>query len=229
VRFRDPKDHVGRLLQAWRGTPQVPMTRALPRDEEAIARGRAESWPALREQARRARRTLVFVDEAGSSLRPGVVKTNAPAGRTPVLRAKRTRDHLSVLGGMTPLGTISTLTRPESLNGWPSVEFLIPLRRVAGRRLWVLWDGSPIHRRAEVKGFVSDPHGEVWLEALPGDAPDWNPCDEGGWQPLKHGERRNLMCRDLEELHREFPWAVGRLRQKRHLIPSFFEAVGLTL
>ncbi len=41
----------------------------------------------------------------------------APEVRTPVLRAKLTRDHLSVMGGMTPPGKIYTLARQESLNG----------------------------------------------------------------------------------------------------------------
>jgi hypothetical protein len=55
-------------------------------------------------------------------------------------------DHLSVMGGMTPVGKIYTLVRQESLNELHSVEFLIHLLRVAGRRLLVIWDGSPIHR-----------------------------------------------------------------------------------
>jgi hypothetical protein len=39
---------------------------------------------------------------------------------------------------------------------------------------------------------------------------------------------RNLVCRDLEELHQEFHLAVGRLRQKPHLIQSFFAQAGLS-
>ena len=103
------------------------------------------------------------------------------------------------------------------------------LRRVAGERLLVIWDGSPIHRRAEVKEFVSGTRGKVWLEALPGYAPDLNPWDEGGWHHLKHVEMRNLVCRDLEELHQEFHLAVGRLRQKPHLVRSFFAQAGLKI
>jgi transposase len=221
------KDHVSRLLKELRWTPQVPITRATQRNEEAIERWRDEVWPELQWWARRERRVLVFVDEAGFYLLPGVVKTYAPEGRTPVLRAKLTRDHLSVMGGMTPLGKIYTLARQESLNGLHSVEFLVHLRRVAGSRLLVIWDGSPIHRRTEVKEFVSDTRGKVWLEALPGYAPDLNPWDEGGWQHLKHVEMRNLVCRDLEELHEEFHLAVGRLRQKPHLVQSFFAQAGL--
>jgi transposase len=223
------KGHVARLLKRLHWTPQVPIRRAIQRDEDAIERWRAEVWPELRTRARRERRTLVFVDEAGFYLLPGVVKTYAPEAQTPVLREKLTRDHLSVMGGMTPSGQVYTLARQESLNGLHTVEFLLHLLRVAGKRFLVIWDGSPIHRRAEVKQFVSDTRGKVWLEALPGYAPDLNPWDEGGWQHLKHVEMRNLVCRDLEELHQEFYLAVGRLRQKPRLIRSFFAQAGLKL
>lgn len=220
------KGHVARLLERLHWTPQVPIRRAIQRDEDAIERWRAEAWPEWRRRARRERRTLVFVDEAGFYLLPGVVKTYAPEAQTPVLREELTRDHLSVMGGMTPSGQVYTLVRQESLNGLHTVESLVHLSRVAGKRLSVIGDGSPIHRRAEVAEFVSETRGGVWLEALPGYAPDLNPWDEGGWHHLKHVEMRNLVCRDLEELHQEFHFAVGRLRQKRRLIRSFYAQAG---
>jgi transposase len=223
------KGHVARLLRELRWSPQAPIRRAIQRDEEAIERWRNEIWPELRKRARRERRVLVFVDEAGFYLLPGVVKTYAPMGRTPVLRARLTRDHLSVMGGMTPMGKIYTLVRQQSLNGLHTLEFLIHLLRVAGRRLLVIWDGSPIHRRVEVTEFVADEHGKISLEALPGYAPDLNPWDEGGWQHLKHVEMRNLVCPDLEELHQQFHLAISRLRQKPRLVQSFFAQAGLKM
>jgi transposase len=223
------KDHVGRLLKELWWTPQIPIKRAIQRDEEAIERWRVEVWPELLQRARLERRTLVFVDESGFYLLPGVVKTYAPKGQTPILRAKLTRDHLSVMGGMTSLGKVYTLVRQESLNGLHGIEFLRHLLRVAGRRVLVIWDGSPIHRRVAVKEFVSGTGGKMWLEAIPGYAPDLNPWDEGGWHYLKDVEMRNLVCRDLEELHQEFHLAVGRLRQKPHLVQSFFAQAGLSL
>src|SRR5512142_2134759 len=189
--------------------------------------GATRSGPELRRRAHRERRALVFEDESGFYLLPGVVKTYAPEGLTPVLREKQTRDHLSVMGGMTPEGRVYTLIRQESLNGLQCIEFLLHLRRVAGERLLVIWDGSPIHRRVEVRGVVARRGGRVWLEALPGYAPDLNPWDEGGWHYLKDVEMRNLVCRDLEELHQELDLAVGRLRQKPHLVRSFFAQAGL--
>jgi transposase len=223
------KDHVGRLLKGLRRTPQQPIKRAIQRDEAAIDRWRAAVWPDLLRRARRERRALIFEDESGFYLLPGVVKTYAPEGLTPVLREKQTRDHLSVMGAMTPEGRVFIMARPESLNGMHCIDFLLHLLRVAGDRLLVIWDGSPIHRRVEVQEFVAGTRGRVWLEALPGYAPDLNPWDEGGWHHLKDIEMRNLVCRDLEELHQELYLAVGRLRQKPHLVRSFFAQAGLKL
>ncbi len=135
------KDHVGRLLKDLHWTPQQPIRRAIQRDEEAIRRWRDETWPELLRRARRERRTLVFEDESGFYLLPGVVKTYAPEGLTPILREKQTRDHLSVMGAMTPEGRIFTMARQESINGLDCIEFLLHLLRVAGERLLVIWDG----------------------------------------------------------------------------------------
>lgn len=223
------KDHIGRLLKELRWTPQVPITRAVQRDEQAIERWRDRVWPQLQERARREHRTLVFIDESGFYLLPGIVRTYAPEGKTPIIRNKQTRDHLSVMGGMTPCGKVYTLARQRSLNGLDSVEFLLHLLRVASKRLLVIWDGSPIHRRTEVKDFVVATNGGVWIEPLPGYAPDLNPWDEGGWHHLKNVEMRNLVCLDIEELHQAFHLALHRLRQKPHLVRSFFAQAGLRL
>jgi transposase len=227
VRFH--KDHVGRLLKRLGWTPQMPIRRAIQRDEPAIQRWRTDVWPELRKRASREHRVLVFEDESGFYLLPGVVKTYAPEARTPVLRETQTRDHLSVMGGMTPEGKLYVLARQRSVNGLDIIEFLLHLGRVASDRLLLIWDGSPIHRRAEVNEFVSETRGKVWVEALPGYAPDLNPWDEGGWHHLKDVEMRNQACRDLEELHEQFHLAVGRLRQRPGLVRSFFAQAGLAL
>src|SRR5207249_267721 len=82
-----------------------------------------------------------------------------PWGQTPVLHEWQTRDHLSVMGGLTPAGKVYVLARPESLNGLHTVEFLEHLARHAGRRLLVIWDGSPIHRREAVLEFLGSRAG----------------------------------------------------------------------
>jgi transposase len=223
------KHHVAKLLKELNWTPQLPIKRALQRDEPAIRRWRDEVWPRLLRQARQERRVLVFEDESGFYLLPGLVRTYAPKAQTPVIREQQTRDHLSVMGGMTPQGKVYTLVRRKPFNGLRVIEFLEHLRAVTGRRLLVIWDGSPIHRRVAVRDFVEQSQGQVVVEQLPGYAPDLNPWDEGGWHHLKNVEMRNLATHDLEELHEQFHLALDRLRQKPHMARSFFSQAGLSL
>jgi transposase len=92
----------------------------------------------------------------------------------------------------------------------------------------VVWDGSPIHRRAEVKAFVAAAGDAIHLEPLPPYAPDLNPVG-WLWRHLKEVEMRDLTCLDLEQLHLELHLALGRVRQKPALIGAFFEGAGLGL
>ena len=224
------RDHVSRILKELGWTPQIPITRAIQRDEAAIAHWRNKVWPELCQQASRERRTLVFVDESGFYLMPGVVRTYGPKGQTPVIEKRLSRDHLSVMAGVTPAGKLYTLVRQDSLSSADSVVFLKHLLVQTGKKLLVIWDGSPIHRWGAVPEYLAGEGAKrIRLEALPGYAPDLSPLDQGCWQHLKHVEMRNLSCMDMEELHLEFHLAIGRLRQKPHLMQSFFAAAGLSL
>src|SRR5947209_12580809 len=57
--------HVSRILKDLGWTPQIPITRAIQRDEHAIECWVSEDWPTLKARARQEGRTLVFVDESG--------------------------------------------------------------------------------------------------------------------------------------------------------------------
>jgi len=134
-----------------------------------------------------------------------------------------------MMSGITPYGHLYTLTRDYPLTSWESVVFLCHLRRLIGTDLLAIWDGSPIHRGADMKSFLAQGGTQfVRLEQLPSYAPDLNP-DEFVWQHLKHVELGNLCCDDLIHLSSEVKLAVNRLRRKPTLIQSFFDGAGLAL
>lgn len=223
------RSQVARILKALHWTPQVPITRAIQRDEEAIERWAAEDWPRLQRRAKQEGRTLVFVDESGFYLLPGKVRTYSPAGLRPIIPEWQTRDHLSVMGGLTLGGRVVTLVRQRALTGEDTVAFLTHLGQQLGGPALVVWDGSPIHRRKLVGEYVAAVGADnLAAEALPAYAPDLNPV-EWLWHHLKGVEMRNLACLDLEELHEELHLALGRVRRKPRLIPAFFEGAGLVL
>ncbi|HZA23710.1 MAG TPA: winged helix-turn-helix domain-containing protein [Dehalococcoidia bacterium] len=138
---------VRRILKQYNWSRQKPLKRASQRDEDAIQRWKEERWSALK-KAREEGRTIVFVDETGCYLLPLVVKTYAPRGQIPVLRAPLSRDHLSVISGIT-------------VHGWLHTHISV--------RLLVIWDGSPIHRCQEVKAFLASPAGQesIWSSCQP--------------------------------------------------------------
>ena len=96
-------------------------------------------------------------------------------------------------------------------------------------KLLVIWDGSPIHRGAAVKDFLTSSRASrLQLEQLPGYAPDLNP-DEGIWKHLKGVELKNLCCKSLSELKVELRKAKERLRHKRDVILGCIRQPGFEL
>ena len=164
-------------------------------------------------------RTIVFCDQSGFYLLPMVVRTYAPVGKTPILKEKLTRDHLSAMSAITLDGKLYMIEQERAFKGEDAVRFLKHLMRQIPGKLLIIWDGSPIHRGQAVKDFLASgaARRRGQLEQLPGYAPDLNP-DEGIWKHLKCVELKNLCCQSLSELRVELRKAKERLRHKRDII-----------
>ncbi|MGH2366830.1 MAG: transposase [Chloroflexota bacterium] len=175
-------------------------------------------------------RTIVWVDESGFYLLPGRVRTYAPRGQTPTLRVRLTRDHLAVIGAVTPDGTLLVQVHDRAVRSPDVVRFLEHLLAHLPGKLLVIWDGAPIHRGQPVKDFLAAGAARrLRLEHLPGYAPDLNPLDQGIWQHLKHVELANVCCPDQHHLRQERRKAVGRLRQKPRILHGCIRHAGYQL
>ena len=155
--------------------------------------------------------------------------TWAPRGQTPLLRVKRTRDHLSAISGITLDGRLFMQVRRASYDAEAVVGFLrVLLRKISGK-IVLIWDGSPLHRGEVIKAFLKRRAAKrLHLEQLPGYAPDLNP-DEGIWNYLKRVELGNVCCGDLDQLHQELIRARERLRHKKEIIKSCSRQCGYLL
>ena len=173
----------------------------------------------------------MFIDESGFYLLPGLARTYAPAGQTPVLHTPCRYEHLSVMAAVTMEGELFTRVRPRSLRSEDSVAFLRHLRgHLPGDKLLVIWDGSPIHRHKAMRAFRLRAEAEPFVfESLPGYAPDLNPLDTGVWHHLKDVALANVCCHDLKELREVLTAAIGGLRRKPRLIQAAFANAKLSL
>jgi transposase len=143
-----------------------------------------------------------------------------------MLHAPLSRDHLAVISGVTASGRLLVQVREQPFRGPTIADFLRHLVRHIPGKLLVIGDGAPIHRAQPVKDFLATEQGQrVWLECLPGYAPEVNP-DEGVWQHLKRVELRKLVCKDLSDLKQELLHAIAQLRHKRHVLRGCFSQCG---
>jgi transposase len=156
-------------------------------------------------------------------LLPSVKKTLAPRGERVTLKVPLTKDHLSVIGAITPKGELSYSIHKTSITGWDVILFLTHLLKHFSNRLLIVWDGSPIHRKSEEVLLFLKQVGSWHLqtEFFPFYAPDLNPT-EGLWHQLKDEELANIPCRNLEGLHLELRLAIMRVRSKPELVQELF-------
>jgi transposase len=208
------------LESAEARTPGYPAKRGR---HSALERGALAS---AQKKAIEEQRTIVWVDESGFYLLPGVASTWAPVGKTPILRSKLSREHFSAISAITLEGGLYLMMKEGSFKGPDVVQFLQGLLEEIPGKVMVIWDGAPIHRSKVVKGFLARGAAQrLHLEPLPAYAPELNP-DEGIWRYLKRVELRNVCCQDLLDLLVEITMATKRLLNKPDVIRACLNEVG---
>jgi transposase len=178
---------------------QVPLRRALERDEEYIREWVTDRWPEILRHALTTNATLVFVDEGGIQTTPNVRWSWAEVGSRPVLLCRGSREKLSVISGVTLEGELYFEVHREDLTGTEVIWFLEQLLEEISGRVVVVWDNIGIHRSAEVSTFLWLNRRRLTVRRLPPYAPELNP-DEGIWNALKVHRLANYCPTSLEEL-----------------------------
>src|SRR5262249_19603962 len=130
---------------------RLPWTPTCPSNKQPTAMTRRSSSGESRcglslERARIEGRTMVFVDDSGVYLLPGLVRTYTLCGQTSVLGSVYAHGHLSVMSGITMDGGLYTLMRDEAPDSLDSVVFLSPLLPHVAEQLLLSSAGSPIHK-----------------------------------------------------------------------------------
>lgn len=153
------RSQVSRLLKELEWTPQVPLTRALQRDEQAIERWRVGVWPEIKQHAQKERRTVVFGDESGFYLFAGGgpdlcserfdadLEGMADAGSL-VGDGGRDAPGKGLFPGSSGIAQRSAhrgVSHPSGVRGWPAL---------AGDLGWLA--DSPQHRGERIPGRGSD-------------------------------------------------------------------------
>ena len=132
-------------------------------------------WPAIKRNPKEGR-TIIFIDESGVSQRPHRVRTWSPRGETPVLQYNLNRETLSAATGITFYNFYFRLYK-GSIKSAQVVDFLQALLRHIPGLLWIIWDRLSAHRSKVTCNLIAEQGKRLWVEYLPGYAPELNPVE----------------------------------------------------
>jgi transposase len=170
-----------------------------------VARWLAETYPAIRGQARREGGVVLWLDEMGVRSDAAAGRSWAPVGQTPVIKRTGKRFRVNMISAVSNAGMLRFRLVVGSFNGSVFIDFLRRLLRdCGGRKVHLIVDGHPVHRAKAVSAWVGR-HGErIELHFLPGDSPELNPVEL-----LNHDVKANAAGRRR-------PRSAGELRQELH-------------
>src|SRR4029453_1948435 len=123
---------VGGYLRGWGFSPQKPQHRALEQNPAAVRRWLAETYPAIRAQARREGGGGVWVGERGGRSAAAAGRSWAPVGQTPVIKRTGKRFRVNMISAISNAGRLRFRLFVGSFNGPVFIDFLGRLLRDCG-------------------------------------------------------------------------------------------------
>lgn len=134
-------------------------------------------------------------------------------------------DTLSVAAGITFLNFYFRLYE-GSIKSAQVVEFLQALLRHIPGALLIVWDRLPAHRSRITRDFIAEQGERLWIEYLPGYAPELNPV-EYIWSYWKQHALPNVCPNNYWELGEGARRTLKRMRRRPRLITAFWKQADL--
>ncbi|MPY81369.1 MAG: IS630 family transposase, partial [Actinophytocola sp.] len=212
---------VGRVLKKLGMSAQRPLYRAYKQDPERVERWKTEEYPAIKAQARAEGATILFADEASVRTDYHAGTTWAPVGQTPVVTGPAVRHAVKLVSAISPRGQISFQVHEGSMNAERFIEFLASLLHDFDTAIFLIVDGSSVHKAKIVKDYIATTNGRLKLFFLPAYSPDLNP-DEWVNKNVKHDRIARAVPMNRSELKAIAIDALERLKKFPTIVRGFF-------
>jgi transposase len=166
---------VGRYLRHWGFTPQKPVRRAYERDPEAVQRWLDQEYPAIHRQAKAQGAEIYWGDEMGLRSDHQAGTSYGRRGQTPQIPGTGKRFGCNMMSAITNRGRLAFMVFKGRFTTPVMILFLARLARHAGRKVFLILDGHPVHRSKAVARWLAQHPEQMDMFLLPGYSPDLNP------------------------------------------------------
>jgi transposase len=212
---------VGNYPHRWGPSPQKPIRGAYEQDPEAVRAWLEEGYPAIVARAHREGAVILWLDQTGIRSVASVGATWAPVGRTPVVGKTGKRFSVNAMCAISNKGELYFTVHAGSFNAGVFVPFLERLVTHVGRKVHLIVEGHPVHRRKTVGQWVADRPEAIEMHFLPGYSPELNP-DEILNADLKRTVSTSAAPRTRAELELVVRSFLHRVQKLPDRIRSFF-------
>ena len=211
---------VSRVMKLLGFSAQKPLYQAWQQDAALVRQWEAETYPAIKAQARAEGAMIYFADEAGIRSDYHTGTTWAPVGQTPVVGVTGRRFSFNMISAVSPRGDFRFMIHEGNVTATTFKEFLTRLMVGATKPVFVIVDGHPIHKSKLVRDYVASLDGQLKLFFLPPYSPHLNP-DEQVWAHVKRQVSRRLV-QNSDDMKKLALGALRRIQKLPELVKSFF-------
>jgi transposase len=212
---------VGRILKKLGMSAQRPLYRAWKQDPERVERWKRQEYPAIKARAAAEGATILFADEASVRTDYHGGTTWAPVGQTPVVTGSAVRHAVKMVSAIGRRGEFSFQVHEGSMNAERFIEFLASLLHDVDTPIFLVVDGSSVHKAKIVTRYVAATEGRLELFFLPPYSPELNP-DEWVNKNVKHDRIARAVPMTRDELKAIAVTALERLKEFPGIVRGFF-------
>jgi transposase len=173
------------------------------------------------DEGRRQRGVIFWGDETGLRADDGRGRSDAPRGKTPVVRPNQRRISLGLISAVSNRGERRWMVLDGAIKAPMLIDFLQRLIRDARRKVFLILDRLPVHRAAVVREWLARHIRQIEVFYLPSYSPELNP-DEGLNADLKQNVLRKAPMRSKQQLKQAAIRHMRRLAKSPARVRSFF-------
>ena len=170
-----PISTVGKYLQRWEFTSQVPIKRAYERNDKAVQTWLKDTYPAIEKQSKEENAEIQWADETACVSLPSIIKGYAPKGKTPVMEHTAKRFKINMISSITNRGKLRFMVYEQNMDANLFITFLERLIASSDKKIYLILDNLRIHHAKLVKAWVEEHQKDIALFYLPAYSPDLNP------------------------------------------------------
>ena len=217
-----PISTVGKYLQRWEFTSQVPIKRAYERNDKAVQTWLEDTYPQIEKQSKEENAEIQWADETACVSLPSIIKGYAPKGKTPVMEHTAKRFKINMISSITNRGKLRFMIYEQNMDASVFITFLERLIGSSQKKVFLILDNLRIHHAKLVKAWVEEHQSKIALFYLPAYSPDLNPDEY-----LNNDFKRNVNAKSIpmntKELTKNTENFMSMLSDNPQRVANYFE------